>query len=76
MKEFTLPPQLSRKSKIGQKYIPQLLKPLYLSYLSDPVISGFEVGFVFLFILAEFLKNHSKSQKIHKTENLILLDST
>jgi hypothetical protein len=32
-------------------------------------------GFVF-FILVESLKNHSKSQKNHKIENLILLDST
>jgi hypothetical protein len=32
--------------------------------------------FLFLFIFAESLKNHSKSQKNHKIENLILLDST
>jgi hypothetical protein len=36
---------------------------------SDSVLS-------FLFIFAEYLKNHSKSQKNHKIENLILLDST
>jgi hypothetical protein len=30
----------------------------------------------FLFISAESLKNHSKSQKNHKIENSILLDST
>jgi hypothetical protein len=30
----------------------------------------------YLFISAESLKNHSKSQKNHKIENLILLDST
>jgi hypothetical protein len=30
----------------------------------------------FLFISSEYLKNHSKSQKNHKMENLILLDST
>jgi hypothetical protein len=29
-----------------------------------------------LFISAEPLKNHSKSQKNHKMKNLILLDST
>ena len=33
-------------------------------------------SFVFFFIFAESLKNHSKSQKNHKMENLILLDST
>jgi hypothetical protein len=32
--------------------------------------------FLFLFIFAESLKNHNKSQKNHKIENLILLDST
>jgi hypothetical protein len=32
--------------------------------------------FSFLFISAEFFKNHSKSQKNHKIENLILLDFT
>jgi hypothetical protein len=32
--------------------------------------------FLFLFISVESLKNHSKSQKNHKIENLILLDST
>jgi hypothetical protein len=36
----------------------------------------FVLSFSFLFISAESLKNHSKSQKIHKIENLILLDST
>jgi hypothetical protein len=30
----------------------------------------------YLFIFAEYLKNHSKSQKNHKIENLILLYST
>jgi len=35
-----------------------------------------EGGFVFsfLFISAEFLKNHNKSQKNHKMKNSILLD--
>jgi hypothetical protein len=34
-------------------------------------------GFVFfLFIFAKSLKNHSKSQKNHKIENPILLNST
>jgi hypothetical protein len=33
-------------------------------------------GVSFLFISAESLKNHSKSQKNYKIENLILLDST
>ena len=32
--------------------------------------------FSFIFILAEYLKNHSKSYKNRKIENLILLDST
>jgi hypothetical protein len=34
------------------------------------------LSFSFLFISAESLKNHSKSQKNRKMENLILLDST
>jgi hypothetical protein len=34
------------------------------------------LSFSFLFIAAESLKNHSKSQKNRKIENLILLDST
>jgi hypothetical protein len=34
------------------------------------------LSFSFLFISAESLKNHSKLQKNHKIENLILLDST
>jgi hypothetical protein len=34
------------------------------------------LSFSFLFISAESLKNHSKSQKNHKIENSILLDST
>jgi hypothetical protein len=34
------------------------------------------LSFSFLFILAESLKNHSKSQKKHKMKNSILLDST
>jgi hypothetical protein len=38
---------------------------------SDSVLS-----FSLLFISAESLKNHSKSQKNRKMENLILLDST
>jgi uncharacterized membrane protein len=32
--------------------------------------------FLFLFISPESLKNHSKSQKNHKMENPIFLDST
>jgi hypothetical protein len=34
------------------------------------------LSFSFLFIFAEFLKNHSKSKENHKIENSILLDST
>jgi hypothetical protein len=34
------------------------------------------LSFSFLFIFVESLKNHSKSQKKHKKENPILLDST
>jgi hypothetical protein len=44
-------------------------------------VSGFAtvtavLSFSFLFISSESLKNHSKSQKNHKMENLVLLDST
>jgi hypothetical protein len=31
------------------------------------------VAVLFLFIFAEYLKNHSKSQKNHKIENLIFV---
>jgi len=34
------------------------------------------LSFSFLIILAESLKNHNKSQKNHKIDNLILLHST
>jgi hypothetical protein len=34
------------------------------------------LSFSFKFISSESLKNHSKSQKNHKIENPILLDST
>ena len=41
-------------------------------------LSGFEGGFIIflMFILTEFLKNHSKSQKNYKIKNLIFLNST
>ena len=58
-------------------HLPQLLK---LSIL--PPWTGYRwfsktvLFFCFLFISVEYLKNHSKSQKNHKIENLILLDST
>jgi hypothetical protein len=76
-------PQLQNRTN----HLPQLFKPCIL-----PPSSGFKGGFatvigvfatvpmilsfLFLFISAESLKNHSKSQKNHKMENLILLHST
>jgi hypothetical protein len=76
-------PQLRNRAN----HLPQLFKPCIL-----PPWSSFEGGFatvkggfatvrrfclfLFLFISAEFLKNHSKSQKNHKMKNPILLHST
>jgi len=68
-------------------HLPQLFKlfilPSWSSFEGDfsTVNSGFAIvttalSFSFLIISAEYLNNHSKSQKNYKMENLILLDST
>jgi hypothetical protein len=62
----------------------ELLNPLnYKTVYSTPELSKTGqitpqtvLSFSFLFILAESLKNHSKSQKNHKMKNIILLDFT
>jgi hypothetical protein len=68
-----------------------VLHPELFKTVQNTSWSGFDSGFAtvtmvllqydvltfsFLFIFAESLKNHSKSQKNHKIENLILLEST
>jgi hypothetical protein len=56
-------------SKTGQITLQGVLKP-WVCYSNGGFV------FSFLFISAESLKNHSKSQKNHKMKNPILLDST
>ena len=46
------------------------------SFATVPAGCYSAVFFFYLFIFAESLKNHNKSQKNHKLENSILLDST
>jgi hypothetical protein len=70
--DVTTPRLVKSQDKLG-KTPPSTFK-IVLSYLPGSIISGF-VSF-FLFISVESLKNYSKSQKNHKIENLILLDST
>ena len=58
-------------------HLPQLLKPFILpSWPGYEWFSKAVLSFYFLFILVESLKNDSKSQKNHKIENIIFLDST
>jgi hypothetical protein len=69
-------------------FIPQAIKSDFLELFKTGQINpqailddGFAIvtvvlSFSFLFISAESLKNYSKSQKNHKIENSILLDST
>jgi hypothetical protein len=59
--------QITPWSRFGQRFC-------YSNYGFAAVTAV--LTFLFLFISAESLKNHSKSQKNHKIENLILLDST
>ena len=66
---------LELKNQIN--HLHQLLKlfilPPWLGYMW---FSKAVLFFSFLFILAEYLKNYSKSQKIIKMENLTFLNST
>jgi hypothetical protein len=58
-------------------HIPQFLKPFILPpYPGYRWFSKAVSSFSFLFISNVFLKNHSKSQKNNKIENIIFLDST
>jgi hypothetical protein len=69
LQKFIFPP---RKTKQGKSSASSFQTVCFTS-----LESGFDGNFVsFLFISAESLKNHSKSQRNHKMENQILLDST
>jgi hypothetical protein len=73
MKRSILSPELFKTSQIT----PQAVFRQWFCYRDSGLATVPAVlSFSFLFILAESLKNHSKSQKNHKMENLILLDST
>ena len=82
MEKVYLTPQTIKLSILP----PELFKTVYFTpgRFSMVVLlqfGGFAIvmvvlSFSFLFISGESLKNHSKSQKNYKMENLILLDST
>ena len=61
-----LPPELSKTGQITLQAV------LDGGFATVTVV----LSFSFLFISAESLKNHNKSQKNHKIKNLILSDST
>ena len=68
---------------ISQTIKPDILHPELFKTGQITPSSGFEHDFatvarfcLFLFISPKSSKNHSKSYKSHKIENLILLDST
>jgi hypothetical protein len=79
MKRSTLPPELFKTGQITPRAILKR-RIRYSNRRFATVNTGCynTNGFVFsfIFISAEYLKNHSKSQKNHKMENPILLDST
>jgi hypothetical protein len=67
-------PELSKTGQIN----PQTVLNGGICYINRGLLQyqRFCLFLFFLFISAEPLKNHSKSQKNHKMKNLILLDST
>jgi hypothetical protein len=73
MKRSNLPPELCKTGQITLSS--GFGRWFYYSNSGFATITAV-LSFSFLFILSESLKNHSKSQKNHKIENLILLAST
>ena len=68
------PGLLSPKTTKPVILIPKLFKTGQIT--PQGIFGGKFCFFFFLFIITESLKNHNKSQKNPKIENLILLDST